>query len=46
MNLMTADKLDPMEQRKQIIASRNRLLALRLAELAEPFFAITIATLV
>ena len=46
MNLMTADKLDPMEQRKQIIASRNRMLGLVLAGLAVLFFAITIAKLV
>ena len=36
MNLMTAEKLDPMEQRKQIIASRNRMLGLVLAGLAVP----------
>ena len=34
---MTAEKLDPMEQRKQIIASRNRMLGLVLAGLAVLF---------
>jgi hypothetical protein len=42
---MTTDNLDPMQQRKQIIASRNRVLALVLGGLAVLFFVITIAKL-
>ncbi len=40
---MAADDLDPMQQRKQIIAARNRMLGLVLAGLAILFFVITIA---
>lgn len=40
---MAADNLDPMQQRKQIIAARNRMLGLVLAGLAILFFVITIA---
>ena len=43
MMLMAADDLDPMQQRKQIIAARNRMLGLVLAGLAILFFVITIA---
>lgn len=43
---MNPDKVDPMQQRKQIIASRNRALGLVLAGLAVLFFVITIAKLV
>jgi hypothetical protein len=42
---MTTENPDPMEQRKQIIASRNRALALTLAGLVVLFFVITIAKL-
>ena len=42
MTLMKIDNLDPMEQRKQIIAARNRVLGLVLFGLAALFFAITI----
>ena len=40
---MAADDLNPMQQRKQIIAARNRMLGLVLAGLAILFFVITIA---
>ncbi|MFN3516262.1 MAG: hypothetical protein ACK4YM_03765 [Novosphingobium sp.] len=40
---MDKPPLDPMEQRKQIIASRNRVLALVLFGLVVLFFAISIA---
>ena len=40
---MAADDLEPMQQRKQIIAARNRMLGLVLAGLAILFFVITIA---
>ncbi len=43
--LMKPDNLDPMQQRKQIITARNRVLALVLGGLAVLFFAITIAKL-
>lgn len=42
---MKTDELDPMQQRKQIIAARNRMLGLVLFGLAVLFFAITIAKL-
>ena len=42
---MTTENPDPMAQRKQIIASRNRALALTLAGLVVLFFVITIAKL-
>jgi hypothetical protein len=42
---MTTDNLDPMEQRKQIIAARNRMLGAVLLGLAVLFFAISIAKL-
>lgn len=40
---MDKPPLDPMEQRKRIIASRNRVLALVLLGLVVLFFAISIA---
>lgn len=42
---MKPDNVDPMQQRKQIIAARNRVLALVLGGLAVLFFAITIVKL-
>lgn len=45
MMSMSGDNLDPMEQRKRIIASRNRVLALVLLGLVVLFFAISIAKL-
>jgi hypothetical protein len=40
---MNPENLDPIEQRKRIIAGRNRALALVLFALVVLFFAITIA---
>lgn len=40
---MTPETPDPLEQRKQIIAGRNRVLALVLLALVVLFFFITIA---
>ena len=40
---MDPNSPDPMEQRRRIIASRNRVLALVLVGLVVLFFAITIA---
>ncbi len=42
---MNPDNLDSMQQRKRIIASRNRVLGLVLLGLVVLFFAITIAKL-
>ncbi len=43
MKPMKIENLDPAEQRKRIIAGRNRMLGLVLFGLAVLFFAITIA---